>query len=53
MVTSTTGIMFLPFTCMHVWVGEFYESGPRVRRPPMTAESLRNTGTESNELNNF
>jgi hypothetical protein len=44
MVTFTTGTMFLLFTCMHFWCGEFYEG---VRQPPIKwsaiAESLSDT----------
>jgi hypothetical protein len=47
MVHLTTGIMFLLFTCMHFWVGNFKKDGQRVHRPPVKwsaiAESLRNT----------
>jgi hypothetical protein len=39
--------MFPLFTCTHFGCGEFYEGGPRVRRPRMKwsamDESLRNT----------
>jgi hypothetical protein len=49
-VTLTTGIIFLLFTCMQFWVGEFYKGGLHVSRPPMkwsmTAEILRNTDIE-------
>jgi hypothetical protein len=47
MVTLATGVMFLLFTSMHFWVGEFYEGGPSVHWPPMKwftiGESLRNS----------
>jgi hypothetical protein len=48
METLSTGKMSLPFACMHFWVEEFYEGGPRVRRQPIKwsaiVKSLRNTG---------
>jgi hypothetical protein len=50
MVTLTTGIVFLLFT---FGSGEFYERGPRVRRPPMRwsaiAESLKNNDRGNSE----
>jgi hypothetical protein len=54
MVTLATGIMFLIFTCMHYWCGEFYDGGSRVRRPAMkwsaAAESFRNTVLEKQDM---
>jgi hypothetical protein len=50
MVTLTTGIIFLLFTCMYFGCGAFFEGGPWVRRPPMNEfaidKSLRNTDIE-------
>jgi hypothetical protein len=47
MLTVTTGIIFLLFTCKHIWVWAIYDGGPRVSRPPVKwseiAESLSNT----------
>jgi hypothetical protein len=36
MVTIITGVIFLPFNCMHIWVWRI------LRRWSATAESLRN-----------
>jgi hypothetical protein len=51
MITLTTGIMFLLFTCIRFWVwGILRRWSACVCRPPMkwstTAKSLRNTGFE-------
>lgn len=50
MITFTSDIMFLLFTCMHLGCVEFYECGPCVTTPSMnwsaTAEILRNIGLQ-------
>jgi hypothetical protein len=52
MVTLTTGIMFLLFTCTHFWVRGMLRRWSACGRPPMKwtvfAESLRNTGLYNN-----